>query len=192
MRQFLKLVLVVLLSVFGFWMGWARAQDGSAKTERRKLDQPQEVNGIPCAKDYAWFYADGKLQRCTTSREMAVGVAQVPAGSIVELLPNGKPNYVMMLHDATIGEVTCKGGNRLLGPSEGAMVMLYPSGKLQMCWLAKDQTVQGIPCMNGGILGDGAKRGGGVKFRESGKLESCTLAEDYAGKRRGEVFVQAR
>jgi antitoxin component YwqK of YwqJK toxin-antitoxin module len=122
-------------------------------------------------------------------------VAQVQRGSILELLPDGRPNYVMMLHDAAVGEVECSGGNWLLGPSEGAMVALYPSGKLKQCWLAKDQVVHGVPCMRGGFLGlfgDGARRDGGAKFYESGKLESCTLGKDYGGKRRGDHFQQAQ
>jgi hypothetical protein len=167
------------------------AQSGTV-VQRTKLRQATEIQGYACAKDYAWFYSDGKLQRCTTSREIAVGVAQVQRGSIIELLPDGRPNYVMMLHDAAVGEVECSGGNWLLGPSEGAMVVLYPSGKLKMCWLAKNQVVQGVPCMSGGVFfGDGAKKDGGVRFMESGKLESCTLAKDFGGKRRSEHFQQA-
>jgi len=170
------------------------AQSGNAM-HRTKLSQATEIQGYACAKDYAWFYSDGKLKRCTTSREIAVGVAQVQRGSIIELLPDGRPNYVMMLHDAAVGEVECSGGNWLLGPSEGSMTVLYPSGKLKRCWLAKDQVVQGIPCMRGGFLrlsGDGARRDGGVMFYESGKLESCTLGKDYGGKRRGDHFQQAQ
>jgi len=184
--------LIAVLAVAAGYGVTLIAQSGTG-VHRTKLAQATEIQGYACAKDYAWFYSDGKLQRCTTSREIAVGVAQVQRGSIVELLPDGRPNFVMMLHDAAIGEVECKGGNWLLGSSEGAMVMLYPSGKLKQCWLAKDQGVQGVPCMSGGVFfGDGAKRDGGVRFMESGKLESCTLAKEYGGKRRGEHFQQAQ
>lgn len=182
---------VVVLTGFGVAL---IAQSGIA-AQRTKLNQATEIQGYACAKDYAWFYSDGKLKRCTTSREIAVGVAQVQRGSIIELLPDGRPSYVMMLHDAAVGEVECSGGNWLLGPSEGAMVALYPSGKLKQCWLAKDQTVQGVPCIRGGVLGlfgDGARSDGGVKFYESGKLESCTLGKDYGGKKRGDHFQQAQ
>ena len=190
MRRIVWVILVAVLGVFGFWLGWAHALDAGVQAQRKTLDQPREINGIACAKGYAWFYPDGRLQRCTTSREIAVGVAQVQRGSIVVLLADGRPDYVMMRHDAAIGEVECRGGNWMLGPSEGAMVALYPSGRLKQCWLAKDQVVQGVPCMNGGMLGDGATREGGVKFRESGKLESCTLAKDFGGKRKGELLVR--
>jgi len=166
-----------------------------ALPQRQTLDQPREINGVACARGVAWFYPDGRLQQCTSSREIAVGEAQVQRGSIIVLLPDGRPNYVMMLHDAAVGEVECSGGNLLLGPSEGAMTALYPSGKLKQCWLAKNQVVQGIPCMRGGVLGlfgDGARRDGGAKFYESGKLESCTLAKDYGGKKQGDHFQQTQ
>lgn len=189
MRRFVRLAVVTAVAGVGMWIGWAQAGKPGPQPQRQTLEQPRDVDGYPCAKGYAWFYADGKLESCVVSREIAFGEAQVQRGSIIKLLPDGKPNSVMMKHDAAIGEVECKGGNWLLGPGEGAMTTLYPSGKLKECWLAKDQVVQGVPCMNGRISGDGAKRDGGVKFRESGKLESCTLAKDYEGKRRGERFV---
>jgi hypothetical protein len=194
MKRMGKLVTVLGVVVAAGYGVTLIAQSGTA-VHRTKLAQAADIQGYACAKDYAWFYSDGKLQRCTTSREIAVGVAQVQRGSIIELLPDGRPSYVMMLHDAAVGEVQCSGGNWLLGPSEGAMVALYPSGKLKQCWLAKDQVVQGIPCMRGGFLGlfgDGARRDGGAKFYESGKLESCTLGKDYGGKRRGDHFQQAQ
>jgi hypothetical protein len=92
MRLWIRLMLVVVLGVFGFWLGWARALDGGAKPERKTLDQPREVNGVACAMGYAWFYPDGTLERCTTSREIAIGVAQVQRGSIVVLLADERPS----------------------------------------------------------------------------------------------------
>jgi antitoxin component YwqK of YwqJK toxin-antitoxin module len=164
-------------------------------THRTKLKQDTEIQGIPCSKGYAWFYADGKLESCAVSREFVFGEAKVPVGSIVSLLQDGRPRYAMMARDSEVAGVKCSGGNRLLGPSEGSMTVFYPSGKLEQCWLAGDQVVQGIPCMRGGFLGlfgDGARRDGGVKFYESGKLESCTLARDFGEKRRGDHFQQGQ
>ena len=111
-----------VLDAFWFWLGWAQAQSG-VKAERKTLEQAQDASGIPCAKGYAWFYADGKLQRCTTSREIAFGEAKVPAGSIVVLLADGKPDYAMMVRKGCgSGHPTltvASRGNRVLGPSEG-------------------------------------------------------------------------
>jgi antitoxin component YwqK of YwqJK toxin-antitoxin module len=169
------------------------AQSGTA-VQRTILQQDTEMQRYPCAKGYAFLYADGRLEQCSISRETTFGEAKVPVGSLVILLPDGRPKYAMMQHDAEVAGVKCSGGNRLLGPGEGAMTVFYPSGKLQRCFLSEDEAVQGVPCMRGGFLGlfgDGARRDGGAKFYESGKLESCTLAKDYGGQRRGDHFQQA-
>ena len=169
-------------------LGWAAAPP---QASRKTLDQPTEIPGYACAKGYAWFYADGRLERCTVSRDTAFGEARVPAGSIIVLLPDGKPRYVMLIHDALIHGYKCAGGGQL-GPSEGATTTFYPSGKLKLCWLAQDQMVQGIPCMAaGGFLTAIFHRGGfGTDFHENGKLHSCTLSRDFGGQRRGHVYTQ--
>jgi antitoxin component YwqK of YwqJK toxin-antitoxin module len=188
-----------LVAVLVVAAGCGVTQAGTAQsrpvTHRNKLKQDSEIQGTPCAKGYAWFYADGKLENCAVSKEFVFGEAKLPMGSILALEWTGAPKYAMMQHDAEVAGVKCSGGNWLLGPSEGAMTVFYPSGKLKLCYLAGDQVVQGVPCMRGGFLGlfgDGARRDGGAKFYESGKLESCTLAREYGGKRRGERFMQAQ
>jgi hypothetical protein len=115
-----------------------------------RLKQDTEIQGTPCAKGYAWLYADGKLENCAVSKEVAFGEAKLPVGSILALEWTGAPKYAMMQHDSEVAGVKCSGGNWLLGPSEGAMVVLYPSGKLEQCWLAGDQVVQG-PMYDRGI-----------------------------------------
>jgi len=194
MKRLSRLVAVLAVVVAAGCGVTQTVQSGSA-AQRTKLQQDTEMQGYPCAKGYAWFYADGKLESCAVSREFVFGEAKVPVGSIVSLLQDGRPRYAMMARDSEVAGVKCSGGNRLLGPSEGAMTAFYPSGKLEQCWLAGDQVVQGIPCMRGGFLGlfgDGARRDGGVKFYESGKLESCTLARDFGEKRRGDHFQQGQ
>jgi hypothetical protein len=159
---------------------------------RKRLREPAEIDGYPCAQGYAWFYADGHLNQCTVSRDTGFGEAEAPAGSIVVLLPNGKPKYLMLVHNAPVLGYQCMGGGPL-GPAEGAMTLFYPSGKLRLCWLAEDQVVQGVPCMAaGGFFGTLFHYGGAsTSFHENGKLHSCTLSKDYRGKRRGELFRQA-
>jgi len=158
-----------------------------SQTYRKKLDQPVEIQSYPCAKGYAWFFADGKLSSCTVSRDAAFGEATIPAGSWITLLPDGRPRIAQMKQDTKVAGVTCMGGS-WLGPSEGAMTAFYPSGKLEGCYLAGNQTVQGVPCMNGGIFGDGL--GTGVGFYENGRLKSCKLTEDFGSQHKGERFVQ--
>lgn len=166
--------------------GWAGPRP---EVHRKTLRAPTEIQGYPCAKGYAWFFADGRLNRCVVTREIPYGEVRIPAGSYIGLRPDGTPEIVQMSHDAPILGMTCMGGS-LLGPGEGAMVAFYPSGKLKQCYLAGDQTVQGVPCMSGGIFADG--RGGGAIFHENGKLQSCKLTKDFGTWRRGERFVKAQ
>jgi hypothetical protein len=156
-------------------------------TSRKTLDQPTEIQGYPCAKGYAWFFDDGRLSRCTVTREIAFGEARIPAGTYIALNSDGTPSFIQMSHDALILGMTCSGGS-MLGPGEGSVVAFFPSGKLKQCYLAGDQIVQGVPCMSGGLLHDG--RGGGAKFHENGKLASCKLTKDFGTWHKGDRFVQ--
>jgi hypothetical protein len=166
---------------------WAGPQPD---VHRKTLHAPAEIQGYPCAKGYAWFFADGRLNRCTVSAETAFGEARIPAGTYIALNPDGTTAFIQMSHDAPILGVTCMGGS-WLGPSEGAMVGFYPSGKLKQCYLAGDQTVQGVPCAPGGLLASLRGVDPSVLFYESGKLHACKLAKDFGGKRKGERFSQA-
>jgi len=177
--SFLALLLYGLSSPV--WAG------GQPHVSRKTLDQPTEIQGYPCAKGYAWFFDDGRLNRCTVTREIPFGEARIPAGSYIALNPDGILTFIQMSHDAPIMGMTCMGGS-FLGSGEGAMVAFYPSGKLKQCYLAGDQTVQGVPCMSGGFFADG--RGGGAKFHENGKLASCKLTKDFGTQHKGERFVQ--
>ena len=60
---------------------------------RKTLEVPVEIQGYPCAKGFAWFFADGHLKQCTVSRETAFGEARAPTGSIVVPHRDGTPNY---------------------------------------------------------------------------------------------------
>jgi hypothetical protein len=175
------LLAALLFGLQGFV--WAQPQ-----SSRKALAQPTEIQGYPCAKGYAWFFADGKLERCAVTRAVAFGEATVPSGSWITLLPDGKPRLAQLKQDAKVAGVTCMGGS-WLGPGEGATTAFYPSGKLKQCYLAGDQTVQGVPCTNGGLFGDGM--GGGAEFYENGKLKSCKLTRDFGALHKGERFTQA-
>jgi hypothetical protein len=160
-----------------------------AQTYRKKLDQPTEIQGYPCAKGYAWFYHGGQLQKCTVTREMPFGEITIPAGSWITLLPDGNPWGVQMSHDAPMLGMVCEGGS-FLGTGEASDVGVYPSGKLKVCYLASDQLVQGVPCAHGGFFASMSSVHPNVNFYESGKLKSCKLAKDYGSQRRGERFQQ--
>jgi hypothetical protein len=95
-------------------------------TYRKTLDQPAEIQGYPCAKGYAWFYDDGRLSRCTVTREISFGEARIPAGSYIALNPDGTPNLVQMSHDAPILGLTCMGGS-WLGPAKARWWPFIPA-----------------------------------------------------------------
>ena len=159
------------------------------QTYRKTLDQTQTVQGYPCAKGYAWFYADGRLQRCTISHDTLFGEVAIPTQSIIELRHDGRPNYAMLVHNTFIKGLNCSGGGPL-GPGEGAMTVLYPSGKFRLCFLTQDQVVQGVPCARGGFYRAMVSHDVPVEFYESGRLKSCILSDDYRGLHRWNKFVQ--
>jgi len=159
---------------------------------REKLATDTVIQTYPCAKEYAWFYQDGALNRCTVSRDTRFGQAQIPTGSIIELWPNGTTRYVMLAHNAVVLGYNVMGGS-FLGPSEGSVLTFYPSGKLRSVYLVDDQTIQGVPCRGDqwGILTDPIDGGNQVEFYEDGKLRSCKLTRDYAGQQSGHRLTLA-
>lgn len=167
----------------------ANAWGAPPPTTHKTLDQPVVIQGYPCAKGHAWFFADGRLARCTVSQKIPFAEITIPSGSIISLLPNGKPDFVQMSHDAPVRDFVCQGGS-ILGPGEGSVVGFYPSGKLKLCFLARDQEVQGIPCSKGGFLASLNSQDPGVRFYENGNVHSCRLTKDFAGQRAGTRFKQ--
>ena len=185
MRKFMSLAVILAIVSFGLYStGWAQVRP---QIYRKALKQRTEIQGYTCATGVAWFFSNGQLNRCTLAKETVYGIALAPAGSIVSLREDGKPDFAFLSRDAWIAGAKCMGGS-WLGPGEGASTAFYPSGRLKQCFLAGDQTVQGVPCMNGGLFGDGIGRG--VLFYETGKLKSCKLAVDFDVERRGDRFVQ--
>lgn len=179
---------------------------GLAATEtqlqRKTLAQSTVIQGYPCAKGYAWFYTDGKLKECALARDTDIGVppqrtsspgtpvlARAPAGSWINLTRDGKPDFLFLVRDTNILGYSCRGGNRLLGPTEGAMTGFYPSGKLKYCWLTADREVQGVPCAGSSSIFSGKSE---VEFYEDGRLKGCKLAKDYGSRKAGERFAQSQ
>lgn len=162
---------------------------GVFRVERRTLNRPTEIHGYTCAAGYAWFYADGRLDRCTLSGELVIGEAHVPAGSIIVLDASGGLKYVQLVRDTKLSGVVCRGGGAL-GTAEGATTLLYRDGRPELCWLAGDQIVQGVPCKDaGGFLATLLRYGGeGARFYPTGKLKSCKLSRDFGGLGKGEIY----
>jgi hypothetical protein len=138
---------------------------------KRTLDQPAGIQGYPCARGIAWFYDDGKLESCRTSRETPFAEARVPAGSWIQLTPGGQPRFVFLHHDTRIGPYTCR------GEGHGFTTAFFPSGRLEGCWLADDEEIQGTPCGRGSFSGDVFGGGSSTQFYESGMLRACRLSK---------------
>src|ERR1039458_5264904 len=102
-------------------IGSAAALGQPPQSTHKTLNQPTEIQGYPCSKGHAWFFADGRLHRCTVTHESAVGEVRISAGSYIALHPDGTPDLVQMPHDAPILGLTCAGGS-FLGPGKGSVV----------------------------------------------------------------------
>jgi hypothetical protein len=144
----MKTTLLIVLTCFG----WVSIGAATPDSHRKKLTQPTVIQGYPCAKGYAFFYADGKLDNCAVNQETQYGEALIPRGSIIYLKSEGSLWGVGLAHSTRIHDVLCDGGG-FLGPAEGSETAFYPSGKLHQCYLAKNQVVQGVPCAQGGDAG---------------------------------------
>ena len=189
-------VAIVLCGLAGAGLAATEAQ-----LQRKTLAQSTEIQGYQCAKGVAWFYTDGKLKECAVARDTDFGVppqrtgspgtpvlARAPAGSWINLTRDGKPDFLFLVRDTNILGYSCRGGNRLLGPTEGAMTGFYPSGKLKYCWLTADREVQGVACAGSGMFSGKSE----VDFYEDGRLKGCKLAKDYGSLKAGERFSQSR
>jgi hypothetical protein len=182
-----KPVSILLLCVLSS-LGCAQRSTGYANLTRTKLAKPREIQGHLCAKGYTWFYKDGQLRSCALTTETDFGVAHVPAGSWINLRSDGKPDSVFLERDTSIAGYQCRGGNRLLGPTEGAKTGLYPNGNLEICWLTEDLQVQGVPCSGSSMFSGDS----GVELYESGKLKACKLSRDFGSLKRGQRFRQSQ
>lgn len=179
---------VVLLLILGLLLT-ARIASQSPTT-RQALAQDTVIQGYPCAKGYAWFYPSGHLNRCAVSSQTAFGEARIPAGSIIQLRPDGTTQYVMLAHNTRVAGYDARGGS-FLGPSEGDITAFYPSGQLRSVYLVGNQTIQGVPCRGGqwAIFTDPVNGGDAVEFYKNGTLRSCKLTRDYGGGKSGHRIV---
>jgi hypothetical protein len=150
------------------------AASAGPHTMRKDLKAPREFQGWPCAAGYAWFFADGKLESCTLSREIPVGEITAPEKSWIALSEEGAPRFVWLPADAMVKGYPSRGG----AAEHSYSIALYPSGKLKTLWLSADTAIDGVPCMKAGFIADVFGGGAETDFHENGKLKSCTLSAD--------------
>ncbi len=141
-------------------------------TARRKLSAPQEVQGFPCDKGYAWFYDSGRLSSCFLSRDFQFGEAQAPRRSWIYFTPEGAPDFVFLSRTTLIRGLPCRGRGHQY------MTTFYPSGQLKLCWLAADRDIAGVPCARATFFADVFGGGAGTHFHANGALSLCRLARD--------------
>lgn len=165
----------------------AAASSQAQTPERRKLGHGTMIQGYPCAKGWAWFYANQQLKSCAVTVEIPFASITIPPGSIVDLTTDGKPLLVQLSHDTQVDGYTAQGGS-LLGAGEGPMVAFYSDGKVREFYLAGDQTVDGVPCAHGGLVSTTLHGDPSVVLNPDGHLKACRLAEDYAGQKKGDRF----
>jgi len=201
MRITIRALAVLLVATAG--CGVAQTAQPRPETHRTKLRQATDIEGYPCDKGYAWFYADGRLSECFITQDIDIGEAHIPKGSIIQLFSVQDERRrligVMLSHNTVIGGVRCSGGNWLLGPAEGAGTTLYPDGTLYACSPVEDQVVQGVPCRHddgpvGILYGLWVKHQDydhGIEFYRNGRLKSCGLAEDFNGQKKNTLWKSA-
>lgn len=144
--------------------------------ERRKLDHPTLIDGIPCGRTpHARFYRSGRLASCPLAEPTEIAEHLLPAKTWVHLAEDGRLESVWLPQDTYLAGHLCRGtGN------QGWSVIFYPTGALKLCFLGKEEVIDGIPCLKGTFLNE--LRGGGrsaVLFREDGRLEQCQASRDF-------------
>ncbi len=169
-------------------MALAAVSASAQVPERRKLSQGSMIQNYPCAKGWAWFYADQKLKSCTVAVEIPFGSITIPPGSIIDLATDGKPLLVQLSHDTVVSGYHAQGGS-LLGASEGPVVAFYTDGKVRQFFLAGDQTVDGVPCAHGGLVSSTLHGDPGVVLYQDGHLKSCRLSTDFGGQKKGDHYT---
>lgn len=130
------------------------------------LSSEQEVEGIPCAKDWIHFSASWVPELFCLSTEHNVVNLTLPAGTWVILSPGLDYHTVVFPKDTLIADNLCRGG----GGSNGARTKFYDTGELRSCFLKKNTKIDSVPC-KGGIISY-------VQFHKNGKLYSASLSKD--------------
>ena len=146
------------------------------------------VQNYPCAKGWAWFYADQKLKSCTIAVEIPFGSITIPPGSIIDLSADGKPLLVQLSHDKIINGFHVQGAS-LLHVTEAPVVAFYADGKVRQFFLSEDQTIDGVPCAHGGLVSSTLHGDPGVVLDPDGHLKSCRLSAEFGGQKKGDHYT---
>jgi hypothetical protein len=135
------------------------------------LNEPQEVNGIPCRGPFT-LDESGALYGFILAEDHTLNGSRLPAGSRFEasLYRDGnRSGYMIFLpHPAEIQgyQVRHKGG------WEDYKVSFYNDGSLMSFKTEGDMEINGIPCKGG-------PKGSDIILYPDGRLLSCYLSRDF-------------
>ena len=130
-----------------------------------------EIEGVPCAAGSVWYHANGRLCRCTLSRDATVRGAPLPAGSSVAFNEDGAHDYVFLPRSTEVQGLTCRGSGH------NFMTTFHPDGRLRLCWLEQDTVIQDVPCAAFSVWSDAVRRRvSGVHLHPNGRLAECRLS----------------
>lgn len=159
-------VLLLLLVYFP-----AVSAEFSGKLTKLKLEEPAEIDGIPCMNE-ALMYPDGRLEGCSLARDTKVSGHMFPKGSWPYFDPPGVLKCVFLEYDYEVQ------GYLLRGERTNYQTCFYPNGWLRFGNLKEATVIQGVPCEKSTfeiwtLIGPS-----GVKFHDNGRLKGCLLSED--------------
>ena len=135
------------------------------------------IDGVPCSGKVE-FHDGGRLRRAKLSRDHEIAGNQLPAGTRVSFLEDGRlrechldaagavvsgrplPRGTEIVFDGNgrmrnclLPENTVIEGHLCLGRGDNWSTGFHPNGQLRLAWLARDEEIQGVPCMAaGGVL----------------------------------------
>jgi hypothetical protein len=158
-------VIFILLLIFG-----GRSEPVTSRTAAAPPHGSGEIQNISCTGSVE-YYQDGKVKSCTLGHEDTLSGQPLPAGTVVNLTPEGHLDWCFLQENTMIQ------GHLCLGSGHGFMTGFHPNGQLKVAWLAEDEVIQGLPCARFRSMSSLFGGGDRTLFDASGRLRFCTLSD---------------
>jgi hypothetical protein len=158
-RRLLVFSMAIIMMFFEACL-WRSPRQGM---QRKKLAEPEDIQGVLCAEGYAWMHKAGGLGSCALSEDGQVAGVDLPAGTTVFFNEDGEFDYCWLSRPTLIQGFECK------GHGHSTMTGFYPSGRLKYFWPPENLVVDGVPCKTTGFQS--------VSLHENGRLRMCRLSE---------------
>ena len=143
----------------------------SGELTKLKLNEPTEIDGIPCEKE-ALLFPDGRLEGCLLVRDTVISGHKFPAGSWPYFDPPGILKCIFLAHDYEVQ------GYLLRGEGHNYQTCFHPNGWLRFGNLKEPTAIQGVPCGKSNFRLWMLKGASGVQFHDNGRLKGCRLSEN--------------